>query len=265
MAVNPMGAVQWFNPYAYGVPQRMMLASGHIDVVNHYNPNQQVAGMSVDADGNVITSANGDEIGGEIVHDWGDGHIEAKGGNIDIQALKDAGVRVQTFTAVNGKELHYTVENGEFILFRHEPDTHYYTNGYTQTRSNVWLAHGAMFVGGILTYRVGKSISRGEYKGNTKKDNTVVMEEKKDKAIGDFVKDKGKNFILGTLPIIGTSMPKTSSQEIIVWLSDDEGENWDTKVHVEVAPNGQVSMGDYEERKNFIDKAVDFFTSDNKK
>lgn len=260
MAMNPMGAVQWLNPYAYGVAKRMFLASGNIDVVNHYSPSQQVKGMSVDAGGNVVTSANGDEIGGEIINDWGNGHIEAKGGNIDIQELKDAGVRVQTFTTVNGKELHYTVENGEFILFRHEPETHYYTNGYTQTRSNVVLAHGAMFVGGILTYSIGKSISRGEYKGNVKKDNTVVMEVKKDKTIFDFAKEKGKSFLLGTLPIIGTSMPKTGSQEIIVWLSDDEGENWDTKVHVEVDPNGEVKMGDYEERKNFIDKAVDFFT-----
>lgn len=263
LSPNPFGFIHFSNPFIANVAHRFYLASGNIDVVHHYSPDHQIAGTTVDANGNEIQDVS--KMGqGEIINDWGNGHVEVKGEYVDIEALKDAGVRVHTFTTVSGKELHYTVENGEFILFRNDPDLHYYTNGYTQTRSNVAISHLTTFFGGIIGYRIGKSFSRGEFKkGNSSKNDTVEV-EKKDKTIVDFGKDYGKNFVIGSLPIIGTPMPKIGSQEIIVWLSDDEGKTWDTKVHIEVEPNGEVRIGDYEDRKNIVDKVVEYFTKDNK-
>ncbi|PAE94452.1 LXG domain-containing protein [Shouchella clausii] len=281
LSPNPFGFIHFSNPFIANVAHRFYLASGNIDVVHHYSPDQKIAGTVVDANGNDIQDVS--KMGqGEIINDWGNGHVEVKGEYVDIEALKDAGVRVHTFTTVSGKELHYTVENGEFIFFRNEPNVHYYTNGYTQTKVNSFLARGTMFFGAIATYHIAKSFRRGEYKSEkewkklrgqgldsskTNKDKTIMMEEVKDKTLKDFALDHAKNAIIGTLPIIGTEFPNAGEQEILIWLSEDEGETWDTKVYVKVNSNGAVTIEDYEERKpsGIIGKVVDFFTDDNDK
>lgn len=268
---NSFGYVPFNTLFGEIYAQRLFFASGYTDVLQYETPKEMVAGVSKGT-AQYESDLENAKKQGDIIHEWGDGHIQATGGDIDIQALKDAGVRIQTFTTVSGKELNYTVNNGEFILFRDDPDLHYYTNGSVQTKTNQYTAIATMFVGGFIGYKATGSLARKEWKkhttkegktfwehvkkngeikdgqkSRTPKEKTIVVEEKKDDTIVEKALEFGKGALLGTVPIIGTEVPAAGSQEIIVWLSEDEGEKWSTKVHVKVSPGGTVTIKDYED------------------
>ncbi len=288
LSPNPFGFIHFSNPFIANVAHRFYLASGNIDVVHHYSPDQKIAGTTVDANGNDIQDVS--KMGqGEIINDWGNGHVEVKGEYVDIEAIKEIdGVRMQTFTTVSGHEINYTVYNGELVVFRDNPDVHYYTNGSVQTWGNEFLAYGTSWLGGIGAVKAYKSLKAKEWKKHAKENATFWDHMKdgsswkegdkspskpidskietpkappKEKGVTGSLIDKAKGVALGQLPIIGTPIPRAGSQEIILWLSDDDGETWDTKVHVTVQPNGTVIMEDYEDRKGdgLLDKIVDFF------
>ncbi|MEB5478668.1 LXG domain-containing protein [Shouchella clausii] len=298
LSPNPFGFIHFSNPFILNAAKRLYLAGGHIDVVHHYSPDHQIAGTTVDANGNEIQDVA--KMGqGEIINDWGDGHVEVKGEYIDIDAIKEIdGVRVNTFTAASGKELHYTVIDNQFIFFRNDPNLHYYTNGSVQSVVNWTLAHGAMVAGGVITYNAYRSFKHKEWKQHAKEGSSfgqhlgdggswkegvpasdrptpqqpktitkeveiqekTVLQQAKDK-----MKDRAKGVASAVIPIIGTEIPSPGSQEIIIWLSEDEGKTWDTKIYVTVTPGGTPTIEDYEDRKNIIDKVVDYFSSQDDK
>ncbi len=182
MAMNPIGAVQWFNPYAYGLAQRMFLASGNIDVVNHYSPDQQVKGMSVDADGNVVESIVNQEEA-EIINDWGNGHVEIRGAPVDYDALEEEGIITQRFVTNSGMVIHHTDIDGELVIFMDDSDIHYYTNGSVQTFSNKTAARLAQFGGLLLGMSLGHTyLTRNVPQG------TVLMKEVAPPTVGGTAK-----------------------------------------------------------------------------
>lgn len=45
--------------------------------------------------------------------------------------------------------------------------------------------------------------------------------------------------------IIGTPIPKVGSKEVILYLSDDDGETWDSRVRFEIDSDGNVKSSDF--------------------
>ncbi|WMM30833.1 hypothetical protein Q7C08_10615, partial [Shouchella clausii] len=100
----------------------------HIDVVHHYSPDHQIAGTTIDANGNEIASS-AYTVDAEIINDWGNGHIEVRGGKVDYDALEEQGIIPNRFVTNSGHSIHYTDIDGELVIFMDDPDVHYYTNG----------------------------------------------------------------------------------------------------------------------------------------
>lgn len=150
LSPNPFGFIHFSNPFIANIAQRFYLASGHIDVVHHYSPEQKVAGTVMDANGNEITSS-AYTVDAEIINDWGDGHIEVRGGKVDYDALEEQGIIPNRFVTNSGHAIHFTDIDGELAIFMDDPDVHYYTNAHKQTSVNQAITHltrwGTLFMG----------------------------------------------------------------------------------------------------------------------
>lgn len=240
LSPNPFGFIHFSNPFIANVAHRFYLASGNIDVVHHYSPDQKIAGTTVDANGNEVASS-AYTVDAEIINDWGDGHIEVRGGKVDYDALEEQGIIPNRFVTNSGHAIHYTDIDGKLVIFMDDPDVHYYTNAHKQTILN-WASIRASQVLGTL---LGANIAYSWATRNVSKD-TVLMEEVKPPTM----KDAAKNVATGTLgiPILTTPVPSVGTEERILWISIDEGETWDTKVYIEVDANGKAHMTDYEDR-----------------
>lgn len=245
LSPNPFGFIHFSNPFIANVAHRFYLASGHIDVVHHYSPDHQIAGTVVDANGNEIASS-AYTVDAEIINDWGNGHIEVRGGIVDYDALEEQGIIPNRFVTNSGHSIHYTDIDGELVIFMDDPDVHYYTNGSVHTLFTGTSTLIAATLGGFLGASIGYTWAR---RGVSK--DTVLMEEVKKPTI----KDSAKKVALGTggltsgLPIITTPVPGIGTEERILWISTDEGKTWDTRIYVEVDSNGKAHMTDYEDRK----------------
>ncbi|MFB4259287.1 LXG domain-containing protein [Shouchella clausii] len=243
LSPNPFGFIHFSNPFIANVAQRFYLASGHIDVVHHYSPDQKIAGTVVDANGNEIASS-AYSVDAEIINDWGDGHIEVRGGKVDYDALEEQGIIPNRFVTNSGHSIHYTDIDGELVIFMDDPDVHYYTNAHKQTGINYGLSHlsswSTVFIGAHIGYTQALKKANG----------SKVIEEKKPPTVAG----EAKNYVFGTsgllagVPIVTTPIPSSGSEERILWISTDEGQTWDTKIYVEVDKNGKATMTDYEDR-----------------
>ncbi len=129
LSPNPFGFIHFSNPFIANVAHRFYLASGNIDVVHHYSPDHQIAGTILDANGNEIASS-AYTVDAEIINDWGNGHIEVRGGKVDYDALEEQGIIPNRFVTNSGHSIHYTDIDGELVIFMDDPDVHYYTNAH---------------------------------------------------------------------------------------------------------------------------------------
>ncbi|ALA55076.1 LXG domain-containing protein [Shouchella clausii] len=243
LSPNPFGFIHFSNPFIANVAQRFYLASGNIDVVHHYSPNHQIAGTVVDANGNEIASS-AYTVDAEIINDWGNGHIEVRGGKVDYDALEEQGIIPNRFVTNSGHSIHYTDIDGELVIFMDDPDVHYYTNAHKQTRVNNLLAHVTLVNLGLVGAHIG--FTQAVKKANGSK---VTIEKKPPTVAGEAKKYVfGTSGLLSGVPIVTTPIPSAGTEERILWISTDEGQTWDTRIYVQVDKNGKATMTDYEDR-----------------
>ncbi|UJW59411.1 LXG domain-containing protein [Bacillus sp. A116_S68] len=228
----------WLNPFANNVLLMVNLASGFMGFLGGLFPNKANKELSDDSTieathvSRDITGFEEGAIGsGELIHEWeglGD-HIEARGTPVDIDALRDAGIRVHTFETNAGHQLNYYVEGTNFVLLRDDPDLVYYTAGAKQSAINQHTARITKY--GISTYLTLR------FRSNF---------------TSSWSKETGKSYIanslFATIPIVGTPIPEKGEQEILVWLSKDDGETWHSRVYITVDKHGGVKPIDYEDK-----------------
>lgn len=173
---------------------------------------------------------------GEVIRWKGRGDkMTARGKAIDYEAL---GIKPSTIV-INGYEVHYTIQDGHFVLFRDNPKLQYYTQGATRGMIETKIADVAKYATDFLVpYKLG-SLIKGVpgLKWLDQKDGEV-----------------GKNLVKGypaylaqneIIPlwkeIVGTPVPKSGTKEFLLYLSDDDGKKWGRRVIFTITPDGNVS------------------------
>ncbi len=182
------------------------------------------------------TSSTGSIGEGKITYKWdglGD-KMQARGVPMDYKAL---GIEDHVETVkVNGYDVNYAVIDGQFILLRDNPNLEYYTQGAKTGKLEAEVAELASFtsyaVGAYATSRVAMKIPgvRG----------IADKHPIKSEYGGAFALQRVQNSIPIWKEIVGTPVPEAGTEQVLLYISDDDGENWDGKVMFTIEPNGDV-------------------------
>ncbi len=60
-----------------------------------------------------------------------------------------------------------------------------------------------------------------------------------------YFTDKIQNNIPIWKEIVGTSVPKIGTKEVILYISEDDGENWNGKMRFVIKPDGEISHKEF--------------------
>ncbi|GLO66106.1 T7SS effector LXG polymorphic toxin [Oceanobacillus kimchii] len=193
-----------------------------------YNPSVKVSDEGSDGSGIVKWEKNNMEV--------------SQGKSVDYEAM---GIQPSSIE-LNGYQVNYTIEDGDFMIFKDNPNLHYYTQDSVQGKINYRIAEGtkiaANVAGSLSLGRVG--VFAGEKIKSVKKvfdklDNMSTPYAKL------FATSGVSYYVQGNIPvwgdIVGTPIPKSGAQEVILYISDDEGENWDGRVRFVVSSDGEIS------------------------
>ncbi|GLO68314.1 MULTISPECIES: T7SS effector LXG polymorphic toxin [Oceanobacillus] len=173
---------------------------------------------------------------------WQKNNMEvSQGKSVDYEAL---GIQPSSIE-LNGHQINYTIEDGDFIIFKDNPDLHYYTQDAVQGKINYRIAEGAQVAANVVgTYSLARvGLFAGEKikyvkKAFDKLDDTAKFSK-------EFAAGYTSYQIQSNIPIwreiVGTPIPKVGTKEVILYISDDDGENWDGRVRFVVKSDGEVS------------------------
>lgn len=195
---------------------------------------------------------NNEGSDGSGIVKWEKNNMEvSQGKSVDYKTL---GIQPSSIE-LNGHQINYTIEDGDFMIFKDNPNLHYYTQDAEQGKINFRIAEGTKFATNVtasLTLaRVG--LFAGEKVKSVKKalnklDNTNAP------YIKQFSSFAGSYYIQSNIPywkeIVGAPIPTAGTKEIILYISDDEGENWDGRVRFVISPDGEVSYKIFKERES---------------
>lgn len=221
--------------------------------VNSYREEQLLAGRNLpylEYNPSVKVSDEGSDGSGIVK--WEKNNMEvSQGKSVDYEAL---GIQPSSIE-LNGHQINYTIHNEDFIVFKDNPKLHYYTQDAEQGKINFRMAEGTKFAANVTASlslsRVG--LFAGEKVKSVKKalnklDNTNVP------YIKQFSSFAGSYYIQSNIPywkeIVGAPIPTAGTKEIILYISDDEGENWDGRVRFVISPDGEVSYKIFKERES---------------
>ncbi|WZX99607.1 hypothetical protein NSQ26_09740 [Bacillus sp. FSL W7-1360] len=71
--------------------------------------------------------------------------------------------------------------------------------------------------------------------------------------------DNGSVHICVWKEIVGTPVPEAGTEQVLVYISDDDGENWNGKIMFTVTPDGNVSYDTNFGSDDFLDNVKDLF------
>ncbi|WZX99610.1 T7SS effector LXG polymorphic toxin [Bacillus sp. FSL W7-1360] len=177
---------------------------------------------------------------GKVIYKW-EGHgdkMTARGAPVDYEAL---GIR-PSVEPVGDYDIRFTVVDGQFILFRDDPDLVYYTQG---ARTGTWgisttaakLTKKAAYAYGL--YATGAVANRipglGKVNG---KANEILSEDVANFGRG-FLVDEVQNHVPVWKEIVGTPVPKSGTEQVLVYISSDDGKTWDEKILFTLEPNSK--------------------------
>ncbi|MEN1968826.1 T7SS effector LXG polymorphic toxin [Lentibacillus sp. N15] len=215
------------------------------DQVNRMDPVQLSGNVNVDHN-----NENG-------IVEWKKGNQEiSKGKNIDYKELGIEPLK----TKVNGHDVHYINQDGNFIIFKDNPDLTYYTNGAEMGRFNYYMADASKFtanyyspfalakmakVGINMVNPLQNAVDKIQKTAKNKlpskvKDNTIVKDL--GPAFGVYEVEK---HIPVWKEIIGTAVPKVGTKEVILYISDNDGETWDGKMRFVIKPDGEIAQKEF--------------------
>ncbi|WZY00718.1 T7SS effector LXG polymorphic toxin [Bacillus sp. FSL W7-1360] len=209
-------------------------------------------------------SSTGKPGDGNVIYKW-EGHgdkMTARGVPVDYEAL---GIEEYVETVkVNGHDVNYAMMDGQFILLRDNPDLVYYTQGAKQGSVNSIVAQGVNVSANFYaSYLLGK--------GATKIPGSGKINDKLNESLGgtgaDGVRTVAGYFAETNIPIwkeiVGTPVPEAGTEQVLVYISEDDGETWSGKVMFTIEPSGDVKRStDFAE--GFWDSALGLFGLDNK-
>ncbi|MBT2217429.1 hypothetical protein KK120_16530 [Virgibacillus dakarensis] len=182
---------------------------------------------------------------GSGIVEWKKNNMEvSRGKRVDYDGL---GINPSTID-LKGYDVNYTMKDGNFIIFKDNPDLKYFTQNAEQGVINYYAAKGtwitANFLGTLAVGRIGKySVD----KINTIKN--VVNKIKINPNVKGVAKHGASYTIQDKIPvwnkIVGTSVPKIGSKEVILYISDNDGKTWDGKVRFEVHADGGITSKEF--------------------
>lgn len=170
----------------------------------------------------------------------------SKGEKVDYEELKKQGINPD-LTVVNGKDVYYTKKDGDFIIFKDNPDLVYYQQGAEMGKLNHFMADKAQFLAEYYSpFAIAKFATKG---AELIKPLQKVTDKYLNTTTGSIASAYGIHEVEKNVPIvneiIGTPIPKVGSKEVILYLSDDNGETWDSKVRFEIDSDGNVKSNDF--------------------
>jgi len=186
---------------------------------------------------------------GAGIVEWKEGNKEiSRGETVDYEAL---GIDPDK-TTVNGHAVHYTYKDGDFIIFKDNPDLTYYTNGAEMGTINYHIADtsktAATFYGSYILGRIGV-LGAGRFAAIDQAINKVKPSGFKGEVIERvgpmYFTDEIQNNIPIWKEIVGTSVPKIGTKEVILYISEDDGENWNGKMRFVIKPDGEISHKEF--------------------
>ncbi|MDQ0208933.1 LXG domain-containing protein [Alkalicoccobacillus murimartini] len=254
---NAQGGYRNFtNPYANNEVRLMMMMSGSMGFIES-NPemyamyqeilNEFVSQQSYDADTQIAgTQVSNNDIHGEVVYEWDKehgNHVQVKGTEIDYDKL---GIENVDTTHVNGYDVNYTIQDGQFILFPDNPDLQYYTQDAVRGKVETEVANGASLVadgaGSIALFGGVRTFAR--LPGVSKVDK--ILDNKVNPYVKNGASIYGSYKVQSNIPywkeIVGTPVPDAGTQEVLVYISDDDGESWDGKMLITINPDEEVRI-----------------------
>ena len=174
-------------------------------------------------------------IHGEVVFDEkGNGqYVITKGVDIDIENL---GIDYRKIP-FDGHDIHYTIEDDKFIIFKDDPDLYYYTQSAEQGKFNYYTAGLTNVYAQIFSAVYLK-------KGFDKVPGLDKLINKIDPKLIDFGKYGGSWWLKDHIPyvndILGAEIPQVGDKEVILYISED-GEHWNKGVRF-VVKKGEEPM-----------------------
>ncbi|MFD1414131.1 hypothetical protein [Oceanobacillus jeddahense] len=195
---------------------------------------------------NQSKNQNSNDESGDIVWKKGDKEI-SQGKEVNLEDLKKLGdLKSDT---INGHEVNYMVKDGELIIFKDNPNLTYFTEKGKQGNFNYWTGFPTFLYANFKgTQGLKKAGDYGVEKIN-KALNWTPNFQNKGTEVGGFFKYGAGYMTQHGIPlwseIIGTPVPKTGSSEVILYISEDDGETWDGKVRFEVDSEGVVTPNDF--------------------
>ncbi|WP_301107139.1 ribonuclease YeeF family protein [Sporosarcina sp.] len=168
-------------------------------------------------------------------------HVISTGSSINYQ---DLGVKTDKID-LYGYDVHYTVRDGNFMVFKDNPNLHYYTQGAEQGQFNYFAGKAAQTTANLIgTGGVFKVL--GKIPGANKAADII---NKKAPKVGSGAKTIGSYEIQKKIPVwgelIGTSVPAVGSKTVILYISED-GDKWSKRVRFEISPKGEVTPHKWE-------------------
>ncbi|BAQ10916.1 hypothetical protein OXB_2445 [Bacillus sp. OxB-1] len=169
-------------------------------------------------------------------------HVISEGAPINYDAL---GVKTDSID-LYGHDVKYAVIDGNFILFKDNPNLQYYTQGAEQGQFNYYAGKTTQAVANLYG-TLGMMKVLGKVPGVNKAADLI---NKKAPTAGSIGKGVASYEIQSRVPmwgeIIGTSVPAVGTKEIILYISEDEGEKWPKRVRFVVSPEGVVTPHKWE-------------------
>ncbi|GAB3805828.1 ribonuclease YeeF family protein [Virgibacillus kimchii] len=163
-------------------------------------------------------------IHGEVVFEGRENgqHTITKGVDVDIENL---GIDYRKLP-FDDHDIHYTIEDGKFIIFKDNPDLYYYTQSAKQGKFNYYTAG--------VTNSYAKVFSTVYLKkGLDKVPGLDKVISKIDPKLVEFGKYGGSWWLKDQVPymkdILGAEIPQVGDKEVILYISED-GEIWDKGV-----------------------------------
>ncbi|WZY00717.1 T7SS effector LXG polymorphic toxin [Bacillus sp. FSL W7-1360] len=184
-------------------------------------------------------SSTGKPGDGNVIYKW-EGHgdkMTARGVPVDYEAL---GIEPKV-DDIGDYQIRYTItEDNQFILFRDDPDLVYYTQG-TKVGKAEWL----MAIGGYLGAEYYGT--RGLYKGANKIPGADKLRDRYSKETIGIAGHAGSyaaqhHVVPVWKEIVGAPIPKSGTEQLLVYVSDDDGETWNGKLLLTLKPNGNVEI-----------------------
>ncbi|MDY7223990.1 ribonuclease YeeF family protein [Halalkalibacterium halodurans] len=203
---------------------------------------------------------------GKITFKWdGPGDkMQARGVPVDYEALNI----IPEVVEINGYELKYKVIDGQFVLFRDNPDLEYYTQGARIGNPEVRYLGDLEYQMAMITsdlaywgaaYQIGAWGNRipGARYINDNLNKKFRVEG------GNFVRGVAMNRLQNSIPvwknIVGTTVPKTGTVQVLVYISDDGGKTWDGKALFTLKPGSEKPDVETQLGENFGDAARELF------